>query len=159
MPRRQSFHRQPRRSDNQGFGSGLEKTNNNILVKAGAKFDYENEACVFNYKKKVYQGKCDTCEGHEVYSHHIYTADFKVVTKSGKEIWIEIKGGGVSWTGETRSKHVAIKKQYPDREVRFVFSNMNASIGKNAKTTNKQWCKTKGFICANQKIPLAWLNE
>ena len=159
MPRRRTFHRQPRRSDNQGFGSGLEKTNNQILVKAGCTFHYEDEACQFHYKKPTYKGECGTCGGHDVYSNHLYTADFKVITKSGKEIWIEIKGGGVSWTGETRSKHVLIRDQFPDRELRFVFSNWNASIGKNAKTTNKQWCASKGFLCANQKIPLSWLEE
>ena len=155
MPRR-SFHRQPKRSENNGFGSGIERTNSKRLEEAGVQFEYESEACKFYYTKPVHKGKCSSCGSSEVGSQHTYTADFKITTESGKEIWIEIKGGGYSWTGETRAKHVLLKKQFPDRELRFVFCNEYALIGKGAKTTNKAWCKRHGFLCASKVIPKSW---
>ena len=158
MPRRTTL-RQPKRADNAGFGSGIERINSKRLEDAGVSFEYESEACRFFYTKPEPLGVCLDCGGHNTGSEHKYTADFLINTKSGKKIWIEIKGGGYSWTGETRAKHVLLSKQFPDREIRFVFCNEYALIGKNSKTTNKQWCKRHGFICAQKLIPKSWWEE
>jgi len=158
VPRR-SAHRQPKRSENGGFGSGIERTNYKKLEEAGVTFEYESDACKFYYIKPTHKGKCADCGSENVGSDHVYTADFYIKTKSGKEIWVEIKGGGYSWTGETRAKHVLLSKQFPNREVRFVFCNEYALIGKGAKTTNKAWCKRHGFICTSKLIPKSWCEE
>ena len=159
MPRRRSHTRMPKRSENSGFGSGLEKKNHDLLVKLGANFEYESEACKFYYTKPVHKGKCNDCQSSNVGSNHTYTSDFKIITQSGKEIWVEAKGGGYCWTGETRAKHILLSKQFPEREIRFVFTDAQALIKQGSKTTNKQWCARYGFKCASRLIPKAWLEE
>jgi hypothetical protein len=156
---RKGFSRAPKRKDNNGFASGIERNVNEQLKKSGLDFHYEDDECKFIYNKKLRLGKCNTCDSHDVVEQHVYTCDFKFISKSGKEIWVEIKGHPLAWKAETRAKHIAIKEQYPDRDLRFVFTDKEAKIKKGAKTTNSQWCKQKGFKCASRLIPKAWLEE
>jgi hypothetical protein len=149
----------PKRSDNQGYASGLERENGERLAKSGCTFWYEEGPCVINYKLKVRKGVCDTCGSNHIHTSHVYTADFCFETKSGKLIYIECKGFPLAWDGKARSKHQAIKKQFPDMDLRFIFNNKHAKISKSSKTTNDQWCKRQGFQCASKLIPLAWLEE
>ncbi len=141
--------------------SQLELRNYKILERAGVTFEYETEACQFNYIMPIRGGHCFDCDGSHVGSTHLYTCDFLVTTKgTGKQIYIECKGNGYMWTGSTRSKHLQIKKQFPEADLRFVFGNPNAKISKGAKLTNKDWCSRHGFICAPRDvIPQEWLNE
>ena len=159
MPRRRTHSIMPKRADNGGFGSGLEKKNHDLLVKSGVVFEYESDACKFHYTKPVHKGLCQDCGSDKAVSQHLYTCDFYVKTASGKEIWIEAKGNGFCWTGETRAKHILLQKQFPDREIRFVFTDAQALIKQGSKTTNKQWCARYGFKCASRLIPKAWLEE
>ena len=153
------YSRAPKRSDNAGYASGLERRNVEYLKKLGVNFEYESENCKFIYRKKVRLGRCATCGSSDVHEEHLYTCDLMVLTKSGKRIFIEIKGGGYGWTGATRAKHIALKKQFPDVDFRFVFSNANQKIGKNSKSTNATWCKRYGFKCASELVPKSWLEE
>ena len=84
---------------------------------------------------------------------HKYKPDF-LLRRNG--IVIESKGRFVT---ADRQKHKAIKQQYPDLDLRFVFSNPNQKIGKRSKTTYAMWCESNGFKYAKGKIPEAWLNE
>lgn len=149
----------PKRCNNGGYASGLERDNGERLEKHGATFWYEEGPCVIHYKLKVRKGVCDECGGTHIYTQHKYTCDFVVETKSGKHIYIECKGHPLAWDGKARSKHQAIKKQFPDMDLRFIFNNKHAKISKSSKTTNDQWCKRQGFQCASKLIPLAWLEE
>lgn len=81
-----------------------------------------------------------------------YTPDF--VLPNG--IIIETKGRFVS---KDRTKHKDIKKQYPDLDLRFVFSNPNQKIGKRSKTTYAMWCEREGFKFARAPVPEEWINE
>jgi hypothetical protein len=157
--RRRTVQRQPKRSENDGFGSGFERTAYNLLKTSGVTFEYESDACKFQYIKSIHRGLCSDCGSSKVGGQHEYTADFYVKNNSGKEYWVEIKGGGYSWTPATRAKHILLRDQFPDKEIRFVFCNENALIKKGSKTTNKQWCKRYGFVCAGGKFPKAWLEE
>lgn len=85
-------------------------------------------------------------------SKHQYTPDF--VLPNG--IIIEAKG---IFDSTDRAKHLLIKKQYPNLDIRFVFSNAKAKIYKGSKTTNAAWCEKYGFIYANREIPSAWFKE
>ena len=85
-------------------------------------------------------------------SKHQYTPDF--VLPNG--IIIEAKG---IFDATDRAKHLLIKKQYPNLDIRFVFSNAKAKIYKGSKTTNAAWCEKYGFIYANREIPAAWFKE
>lgn len=81
-----------------------------------------------------------------------YTPDF--VLSNG--IVVESKGRFVS---ADRRKHKEIKKQYPDLDLRFVFSNSRAKLYKGAKSTYGDWCDKNGFLYADKTIPEEWLTE
>lgn len=83
---------------------------------------------------------------------HKYTCDFVL----GNGILVETKG---IFDIDDRKKHVLIREQYPDLDVRFVFSNWNAKIRKGSKTSYKMWCEKNGIKCANKEIPLSWYKE
>lgn len=81
-----------------------------------------------------------------------YTPDFELPNG----IIIESKGRFVA---ADRRKHLEIKKQFPEYDIRFVFSNPNAKLSKNSNTTYAQWCKRNGFEYAWRSIPLDWIKE
>ena len=83
---------------------------------------------------------------------HRYTIDF--LLPNG--IVIETKG---RFTVEDRKKHLLIKEQYPELDLRFVFSNPKGKINKKSKTTYADWCEKHGFRYAKGLIPKAWLKE
>lgn len=85
-------------------------------------------------------------------AYRTYTADF--VLDNG--IIIETKG---MFTATDRRKHVEIKRQHPELDIRFVFTNANAKLYKGAKTTYKDWCEKHSFLWANRVIPKEWLDE
>lgn len=150
----------PKRCNNAGFGSNLERKNNEVLVKAGVEFWYESGPCVIPYTLPIRDGVCGDCGGStNICSHHKYTADFAFTSKSGKLILVECKGHPYAWKGETRRKHQEIAKQYPDMDLRFIFSDKHSKISKGAKTTNAQWCKRQKFLCETGLIPKRWINE
>lgn len=81
-----------------------------------------------------------------------YTPDF--LLPNG--IIIESKGRFVT---ADRQKHLYIKEQWPDLDIRFVFSRSASRISKTSKTTYAKWCDTKGFLHADGNIPPEWLEE
>lgn len=58
-----------------------------------------------------------------------------------------------------RTKHLCIKSQHPELDIRFVFSNPNAKIGSKSKTTYAMWCEKNGFKYAKGLVPQEWINE
>lgn len=142
------------------FDSNLECNNYKLLEKLGATFSYNSENCMFNYNKRLKEGVCFTCGSDDVASKHLYTTDFEIVTNgTGKKIYVETKGAGYCWQPETRTKHLILKKEFPDMDLRFVFSNWNAKIKRGSKTSSREWCERYGFICADKWIPKGWLDE
>ena len=81
-----------------------------------------------------------------------YTPDF--LLPNG--IIIESKGRFVT---ADRQKHLYVKQQHPDLDIRFVFSRSRSPISKASSTTYAKWCMTKGFLFADKSIPLEWINE
>jgi hypothetical protein len=79
-----------------------------------------------------------------------YTPDFELPNG----IIIESKGRFVV---ADRKKHLLIKKQHPDLDIRFVFSNSKAKINKGSKTTYGMWCDKHGFLYADKLIPKEWI--
>lgn len=84
--------------------------------------------------------------------YRTYTPDF--VLDNG--IIIETKG---MFDNADRQKHLAIKEQHPELDIRFVFSNANTRIYKGAKSRYCDWCDKHGFLWAHRVIPEAWLEE
>lgn len=95
---------------------------------------------------------------------HVYTPDFYLTTDTGKVIIIESKG---IWVYGDRYKHLLIRKQYPDLDIRFVFSNAKSRIRKGSATTYADICNGggkgpfKGVVWkySSKKIPQDWLEE
>ena len=118
------------------FRSGLEEHVADQLDQLGVSFEYETLVIKFTRPEKM----------------HRYTPDF--ILPNG--IIIETKGRFLT---KDRQKHLLVKKQHPDLDIRFVFSNPNQKISKTSKTTYARWCNTNGFYYAKQTIPTTWLKE
>lgn len=80
-----------------------------------------------------------------------YTPDFRLPNG----IFVETKGRFVV---ADRQKHLLIKAQQPELDIRFVFSNSKTKISKGSKTTYADWCDKHGFTYADKEIPKEWLN-
>tara|TARA_R110002020_G_scaffold41818_1_gene122935 strand:- start:3220 stop:3663 length:444 start_codon:yes stop_codon:yes gene_type:complete len=84
--------------------------------------------------------------------YRTYTPDFQL----DNGILIETKG---QFDSEDRYKHIEVRRQHPELDIRFVFSNARSKLYKGSKTTYAQWCEKKGFLWANRVIPEEWLKE
>ena len=79
-----------------------------------------------------------------------YTPDFFV-----GDIIIEAKG---FFKPSDRRKMLAIKKQYPDLDIRFIFQRNN-TLSKHSKTTYGDWANKHGFPwCIHPNIPDSWMD-
>jgi Phage endonuclease I len=117
-----------------GYRSGLEEDIDKGLQQKNIDGEYE--------KHKIKYTKPAT--------EHVYTPDFKLPNG----IYVETKGRFVT---EDRKKHVLIKSQHPELDIRFVFQNSKNKIRKGSKTTYADWCEKHGFIYADKTIPNSWL--
>ena len=68
---------------------------------------------------------------------------------------IEAKG---RFLGGDRSKHLLIKKQFPELDIRFLFQADNP-LSPKSKTRYSDWCKRHGFLYAFTDVPDEWLGE
>ena len=118
-----------------GFRSGLEEQVAAQLAAQGVEVQYESHVC--HYLKPARISK--------------YTPDF--VLPNG--IIIETKGRFVT---ADRQKHILLKEQHGQLDIRFVFSNPHARISKQSKTTYAAWCHRHGFLYAKQYIPQEWID-
>lgn len=116
----------------------------------------------------MYEDPCSVIRYVKPAKHSLYTPDF--VLPNG--IIIETKGRFVS---QDRAKHLLVREQRPELDIRFVFSNPNNRIGKTSLTTYAHWCEGKNprrykFLYAKAPtkaqardgapwIPLEWIEE
>ena len=118
-----------------GYRSGLEETVADQLKKLGVRAEYET-----------------TKIKYRVEEDRTYTPDW--LLPNG--IIVETKGRFVA---ADRKKHLLIRKQHPELDIRFVFSNSKAKLSKASKTTYAAWCIRNGFLYADKEIPLEWLTK
>tara|TARA_B100001093_G_scaffold382923_1_gene368498 strand:- start:520 stop:972 length:453 start_codon:yes stop_codon:yes gene_type:complete len=118
-----------------GYRSGLEKKLADELKVLKVKFSYESLKIEW-----------------EDLAYRTYTPDF--VLNNG--IIIESKG---MFTAADRRKHLAIKRQHPKLDIRFVFENSRRKLRKGAKSTYGEWCYKYGFLYTSRVIPEEWLKE
>jgi hypothetical protein len=83
---------------------------------------------------------------------HHYTWDFTL--SNG----IIIEGKGI-FDATDRAKHLFVREQFPELDIRFVFSNARAKIASGSNTTLADWCEKYGFLCAHKHIPPGWFKE
>ena len=76
-----------------------------------------------------------------------YTPDFYICDGN---FYIETKG---RFFAADRTKHLLIKKQHPDIDIRFVFLNSRNRLDKRSRTTYAQWCEKNGFLYAEKRMP------
>lgn len=119
-----------------GYRSGLEQKIAQSLLDAGVDFTYEDQVIHYTKPEKIAR----------------YTPDF--VLANG--IIIEVKGRFLT---QDRQKHLLVKQQRPELDIRFVFSRSKERISKKSKTTYAMWCEKHGFLYADETIPEHWLQE
>jgi hypothetical protein len=118
------------------------------LEQAGVAFDYEPTSLPVTIPARVAK----------------YKPDF---IPKNSNIIIEGKGafgGGHSnynaSSAAARQKMLLVKEQYPDRDIRFVFSNANSKIYKGSSTTYAKWADDHGFAWSDKgKVPRQWIEE
>lgn len=125
-----------RRARAEGYRSGLEVAIAKQLEQLGIPFEYETLKIPFTQPSKPRHYKPD------------YVLPNGVV--------IETKGRLIT---ADRQKHLHIKEQHPDLDLRFLFSNSATRISKRSKTSYADWCTHKGFKFAQKSIPAEWLKE
>lgn len=91
---------------------------------------------------------------------HTYTPDFIIKTPAGTQLIIETKG---RFMPEDMNKHLAVKLQHPELDIRFVFHNSKAWY-RSAKTRSyAKWCEENGFKFCDFKdfnaVIQQWLRE
>jgi hypothetical protein len=79
-----------------------------------------------------------------------YTVDFTLPNG----ILVETKG---RWTTEDRKKHLLVKEQHPELDVRILFQSPKTKIRKGSKTSYADFCDKNGIQWAEKKIPESWL--
>lgn len=84
--------------------------------------------------------------------YRTYTPDF--ILDNG--IIVETKG---IFDNEDRRKHLAVREQHPELDIRLVFSNARAKLYKGSKTTYAMWCEKNNFLYSHRVIPPDWLEE
>ena len=78
-----------------------------------------------------------------------YTPDFPLPNG----IIIETKG---VFDAADREKHLLVRDQHPELDIRFVFTRSSAPIYKGSPTTMAMWCEKHGFKYADKLIPIEW---
>lgn len=118
------------------YRSGLESKIADALEAKGVKYSYEEFKVPYIIPA----------------SKHHYTPDF--ILPNG----IIVEGKGL-FDSDDRAKHLLIREQFPELEIRFVFSSVNTKLYSGSKTTVAAWCDRNGFKFAAKLIPVSWLKE
>ncbi len=119
-----------------GFRSGLEDDNSTHLKAHGDPAAFETVKIKYVIPESV----------------HTYTPDFPLKNN----IIIETKG---RWLLADRVKHLLVRIQYPDLDIRLVFSSLKTKIAPGAKMTVEEFCIKHGIKYAHKLVPPAWIKE
>ena len=117
------------------YRSSFENNFARFLELNNVRYDYESEKIRYTPKTRT------------------YTPDFHLLDYN---MFIETKGQIVT---SDRSKHLLIKEQHPDIDIRFVFQNAKKRLYKGSKTTYADWCDKHGFQYAQEELPRSWFRK
>lgn len=124
-----------KRAQAKGYRSAFELEIAEEADRCSIRYEYEPESCRIKWTPK----------------EKVYTPDF--VLRNG--IIVEAKG---RLTVHDRTKHLLIKEQHPELDIRFVFQ-YNNPITKGSHTRYTDWAEQHGFKWAMKHIPKAWYKE
>lgn len=128
-------------TDTNRYRSGLERDVARQINRAGREFEFETVK--INYLQPAKSAK--------------YTPDFKIMKRDGTPMFIESKGRFLT---KDRQKHLLIREQHPELDIRLVFQRANEKIGKGSNTTYAKWATDKGFKWSDKGIiPKEWFDE
>ena len=117
-----------------GYRSNFELDIANQLAKNSILFEYEKT--VIDYIREC-----------------TYTPDFYI---KEKDFYIEVKG---KFDPSDRGKHLLIRKQQPDLDIRFLFMNAKNKLYKGSKTTYGSWCDRHKFMWCESFVPKEWMYD
>lgn len=123
-----------------GFRSGLELHVHEQLTENKISYSYESEK--IEYIVPAHSSK--------------YTPDFIFTKLDGTKMYIESKG---RFLASDRKKHLLIKSQHPELDIRILFQNANNKLSKSSKTTYAAWCEKNNIRYGEFPIPSDWLKE
>lgn len=115
------------------FRSGFERSFEANLRSRGLKFRYESREVPYVLERT-------------------YHPDFEMVDHG---FFIETKG---LLDRDSKAKMVAVKRQNPDLDIRFVFMQANKRIP-GTKQTHAQWADRNGFQWAEGVAPEEWFDK
>lgn len=118
------------------YRSGLEEKNMARLESMGVKAKYESFSIPYVIPA----------------SNHKYTPD--ALLPNG--IIVEFKG---LFEAEDRKKHLLIREQFQDLDIRIVFSSSRTKLYKGSPTSYGEWAEKHGIKFADKLIPAEWLKE
>tara|TARA_R110002012_G_scaffold57556_1_gene148497 strand:+ start:2497 stop:2907 length:411 start_codon:yes stop_codon:yes gene_type:complete len=118
------------------FRSGSEKKCSDLLNKRKVEYAYEPTKFTYVLTKT-------------------YLPDFYI---SKYNFYIEVKG---RFTSSDRAKHLYVKQQHPDLDVRFMFDNPNAKLYKGSPSTNADWAIKHNYLYCktSEGIPKEWFKN
>ncbi len=118
------------------YRSGLEVAVGALLATAGIAAQYEAFKVPYTVPESI----------------HAYTPDW--LLPNG--IILETKG---LWELDDRRKHLLVREQHPDLDIRMVFSNANAKLRKGSPTSYSMFCDKHGILWAHKVPRKEWLTE
>lgn len=118
------------------YRSGLEEKNMKMLEAKGVKAKYESFSIPYVVPA----------------SSHKYTPD--ALLPNG--VIVEFKG---LFDAEDRRKHLLIREQYPELDIRLVFSSSRSKLYKGSPTSYAEWAEKHGIKFADKLIPAEWIKE
>lgn len=129
-----------------GFRSGFESRVATELSADNITFEYETEKIAYERPARK-----------SAYNPDIIIRVKPDGTPKNRVLYCELKGRFLT---QDRQKHLLIRNQHGDAyDIRFVFQNPSAKIGKKSKTTYAMWCDKHNFKYAKNHIPKEWLEE
>lgn len=115
------------------FKSGFERSFEANLRSRGIKFHYESHKVPYILERT-------------------YNPDFEIIDHG---FFIETKG---LLDRDSKAKMVAVKKQNPDLDIRFVFMKADKRIP-GTKQTHAEWADRNGFPWAESTAPEEWFEQ
>jgi len=120
-----------------GFRSKFEFILDSALKELGVDYQYEGPSNTIFYVEPAKVKR--------------YVADFLL----SNGVIIEAKG---YFDADDRKKHLLIKAQHPELDIRILFMNSKTKINKKSPTTYAMWCEKNGFKYADLNVPKTWCN-